>query len=239
MRNPSPALRRAGLEIAAASFVVLFQELALIRWLPVQVRVIAYFPNLILISSFLGLGIGALRGRKKSMLWLWPLALAVVVAVALGLSKIAFTADSVSEHLWLLYYDLGPEAIVVDGVRLPIILLFVLSAISFVPLGQYVGERLDRFRRESSSLWGYSLDLLGSLLGVIAFAVVSFIGAWPVTWFALIGLVGLLVIAGQEAALGVLRLGHHAHVYGAGVCGDRQWLPPSACTERGATLFRG
>ena len=65
--HPTASLRRAGLEIAAVSFVVLFQELALIRWLPVQVRVIAYFPNLILISSFLGLGIGALRGRKKSM----------------------------------------------------------------------------------------------------------------------------------------------------------------------------
>ena len=196
--HPTGSLRRAGLEIAAVSFLVLFQELALIRWLPVQVRVIAYFPNLILISSFLGLGIVALRGRKKSILWLWPITLAVVVAVALGLSRIAFTADSVSEHLWLLYYDLGPEAIVVDGVRLPIILLFVLTACSFVPLGQFVGERLDRFRRESSARWGYSLDLLGSLLGVIAFAVVSFIGAWPVTWFALIALVGLLVIAGKR-----------------------------------------
>jgi spermidine synthase len=198
MKNPSPTLRRAGLEIAAASFVVLFQELALIRWLPAQVRVIAYFPNLILISSFLGLGIGALRGRKKSMLWLWPLLLAVVVGVAIGLSRIAFTADSVSEHLWLLYYDLGPDAVVIDGVRLPIILLFVLSASTFVPLGQFVGERLDRFRSESSSLWGYSLDLLGSLLGVIVFAVVSFIGMWPVTWFASIGFVGVLVIADKK-----------------------------------------
>ncbi len=198
MKHSSTTLRRAGLEIAAASFVVLFQELALIRWLPAQVRVIAYFPNLILISSFLGLGIGALRGRKKSMLWLWPLLLALVVGVAIGLSRIAFTADSVSEHLWLLYYDLGPDALVIDGIRLPIILLFVLSASSFVPLGQFVGERLDRFRRESSSLWGYSLDLFGSLLGVIGFAIVSFIGAWPVTWFAVVGLVGLLVIADKK-----------------------------------------
>ena len=64
--------------------------------------------------------------------------------------------------------------------------------------GQYVGERLDRFRRDSSSLWGYSLDLLGSLLGVIAFTVVSFIGAWPATWFAGIGLFGLVVIASKK-----------------------------------------
>ena len=196
--DPTGSLRRAGLEIAAASFVVLFQELALIRWLPVQVRVIAYFPNLILIGSFLGLGIGALRGKKKSMLWLWPLTLATVVAVAIGLSRIAFTADSVSEHLWLLYFDLGPEAIVIDGVRLPIILLFVLTASTFVPLGQFIGKRLEHFRRGSSSLWGYSLDLLGSLLGVIGFAVVSFLGAWPVTWFAVIGFFGVLVVANEK-----------------------------------------
>ena len=47
MKDSSTSSRRAGIEIAAASLVVLFQELALIRWLPAQVRVIAYFPNLI------------------------------------------------------------------------------------------------------------------------------------------------------------------------------------------------
>ena len=60
-------MRRHGMELAAASFVVLFQELALIRWLPVEVRVVGYFPNLILLSVFLGLGVGALRARAKSM----------------------------------------------------------------------------------------------------------------------------------------------------------------------------
>ena len=43
------------LELFLASFIVLFQELVLIRWLPGQVRVLAYFPNLILLSAFLGL----------------------------------------------------------------------------------------------------------------------------------------------------------------------------------------
>jgi uncharacterized membrane protein len=42
------------MELMVASFVVLFQELTIIRWLPGQVRVLAYFPNLILLSAFLG-----------------------------------------------------------------------------------------------------------------------------------------------------------------------------------------
>ena len=70
-QSPAPGQPRlpiVGLELLAASFVVLFQELALIRWLPSQVRVTAYFPNLILIAAFLGLGVGALRARNRSLL---------------------------------------------------------------------------------------------------------------------------------------------------------------------------
>ncbi len=41
------------------SFLALFLETAFIRWSPSQVNILAFFANLILISSFLGLGIGA------------------------------------------------------------------------------------------------------------------------------------------------------------------------------------
>lgn len=40
------------------SFLALFLETAFIRWSPSQVNILAFFANLILISSFLGLGIG-------------------------------------------------------------------------------------------------------------------------------------------------------------------------------------
>src|SRR3972149_7135943 len=40
------------------SFISLFLEVAIIRWLGVEVRILAYFRNLVLISCFLGLGIG-------------------------------------------------------------------------------------------------------------------------------------------------------------------------------------
>ena len=182
-------MRRHGMELAAASFVVLFQELALIRWLPVEVRVVGYFPNLILLSAFLGLGVGALRARARSMMWMWPTGLLVLVVSAWALGRVAFTANAVSEHLWLLYVDLPANAPVVDGIHLPLVLLFSLSALSFVPLGQYVGIRLEAFRKQSSALWGYSLDLAGSLVGVLCFTVMSFSGLRPAWWFlpALLG----------------------------------------------------
>ena len=67
MKPETASVRRLSFELAAASFAVLLQELALIRWLPGQIRVLAYFPNLILLGAFLGLGLGCLRaGRRRT-----------------------------------------------------------------------------------------------------------------------------------------------------------------------------
>ena len=196
--TPEPTVRRAGAQLLAVSFVVLFQELALIRWLPVQVRVAAYFPNLILIGAFLGLGVGALRARHRSLMWAWPVTLAILVSVAWAMSGVAFTANSVTEHFWLLYADLGQDAPVVEGIHLPLVLLFVLAAASFVPLGQFVGTCLEIFRTRSSALWGYAFDLGGSLLGVLAFAAISGAGLKPVFWFAPALAAGMLLLGGSK-----------------------------------------
>src|SRR5438552_11516300 len=170
--TPRQELRLAALTLFAASFVVLFQELALIRWMGAQVRVLAYFPNLILISAFLGLGVGSLLARRAwSLLPWWPSLLLLAVAVAFGMSRIAFTQEAVSEHLWLLYYDLPKIAPVVHGIRLPILMTFVISGLTFVPLGQLIGQQLDFFRTLGEPLRGYCWDLFGSLIGVAAFAI--------------------------------------------------------------------
>jgi spermidine synthase len=202
------SLRRAGLELAAASFLILFQELALIRWLGAQVRVLAYFPNLVLISAFLGLGIGALRAGRRSLFPLWAPCVALLVVASLALSRIAFTQDSnaVSEHLFLLYYDLPPDAPVVEGVRLPIALCFALAALCFAPLGQLVAERIAVFAARGRALDGYACDLVGSIAGSAAFAAASFAGAPPIHWFALIFALGALFGRGLLRG-GLLLLG--------------------------------
>lgn len=206
-----PGLRRTALGLFAVSFVVLFQELALIRWLPGQVRVLAYFPNLILLSAFLGLGLGCLRAGHRSLLWLWPTSLLASALAAVGLGRVVFTQSSATEHLYLLYYDLPRDAPVVGDVKAPILALFVLSTLSFVPLGQAVAERLQSFRERSSPLWGYAWDIGGSLAGVVAFTLVGFSGLRPVAWLGLPLAVGLLVLSwGRWSRLGgqaVLALG--------------------------------
>ena len=66
-----------GWRLFTLSFVALFLELLLIRWAPSVVRLVAYYANLLLISSFLGLGWGALacrRGRALAGWFPWLLA---------------------------------------------------------------------------------------------------------------------------------------------------------------------
>ena len=64
-----------------ASFLVLFLEVALIRWMPAYVRLLAYFSNFILLASFLGIGIGCLLASRRFTLFDgFPLAMAAVVA---------------------------------------------------------------------------------------------------------------------------------------------------------------
>src|SRR5437879_11086744 len=45
-------------QLVLASFLTLFAELALIRWIAVEVRVFAYFKNLTLLLCFVGFGLG-------------------------------------------------------------------------------------------------------------------------------------------------------------------------------------
>ena len=187
--------RRLTLETAAAAFLILFLELVWIRWLPGQVRVLAYFPNLILISAFLGIGIGCLLATRRSLLAWWPVSVLAIAVLAVLAGQVVFTQGVESEVLWLLYYDLPKDAPVVHDVRPPIAFFFAASAVSFVPLGQLLAQRLEEFRVRAEALRGYRGDLLGSLAGVVAFSIAGFAGTFPVFWFAVLFAAGAIFFA--------------------------------------------
>src|SRR3954447_19459124 len=67
-----------------ASGLMLFLELALIRWLGGNVVHLGYFSNIVLLGSFLGVGLGFLRSRPGRGLPLYfPVALLALVTLVL------------------------------------------------------------------------------------------------------------------------------------------------------------
>ena len=50
--------------LAVSAFLLLFVELALIRWLGANIVYLAYFSNFVLIGSFLGIGLGFLWASR-------------------------------------------------------------------------------------------------------------------------------------------------------------------------------
>src|SRR3982751_447480 len=165
-----------------ASFLVLFLETAVIRWMPAYVRLLAYFSNFILLASFLGIGIGCLlaprRPQRRRQLIAWfPLALAgVIVAVDRLRLEVALPSTST------IYFSSGTAAPVVpveSTLLLP--LLFVAVAALFVTVAHRMGVELTRH----APLRAYVINLLGSLAGVAGFAIVSWLQLPPLVWFGL------------------------------------------------------
>src|SRR3954468_9684267 len=151
-----------------ASFLVLFLETAVIRWMPAYVRLLAYFSNFILLASFLGIGVGCLLATRRRQLIAWfPIVLlGVIVAVDRLRLEVALPSTST------IYFSSGTAAPVVpveSTLLLP--LLFIAVALLFVP----VAHRLGREFSGRQPLRAYVLNLLGSLTGVAAFALVSWL----------------------------------------------------------------
>src|SRR5688572_4545392 len=89
-------------QLALCTFGILVLELAIIRWMSSQIRIVAYFSNVVLLASFLGMGLGvALGTRRPSLIHYCLPALAVLSLVLafsrpMGLMNLSFPDPSLS-----------------------------------------------------------------------------------------------------------------------------------------------
>lgn len=161
-----------------ASFLVLFLEVGLIRWMPAYIRLLSYFSNFILLASFLGIGVGCLLALSRRRLFVWfPLLQLIVIAAAYFLRLEVSLPTSGS-----IYFTSGttePVVVVESTMLLP--LVFVIIAALFVTLAQRMGREMATL----PSLRAYSCNLLGSLAGVVAFGVLSWLQLSPTWWFGI------------------------------------------------------
>jgi len=161
-----------------ASFLVLFLEIALIRWMPAYIRLLSYFSNFILLASFLGIGLGCLLAPTRVRLFGWfPLLQAIVIGAVNYFRLEVSVVQSGS-----IYFSSGTSAkvVVVESTML-LPLLFVVVAALFMTLAQRMGREMAAL----PPLRSYTINLLGSLAGVVIFGLMSWLELSPTMWFGL------------------------------------------------------
>jgi SAM-dependent methyltransferase len=173
----------ARLRLVCLSFLLLFVELALIRWTGENVLYLSYFSNFVLLGSFLGIGIGFLRAPKSMRLFPYaPVALALLV-----LFVHFFHVQVQVSGRRLLYFGKFTTSGAPIWVLLPVV--FICVAIVMAMIAEEAARVFGMFE----PLEAYRLDIVGSILGISAFTLISFLGLPPVAWGAVVTVLFLLL----------------------------------------------
>ncbi len=174
-------MRRQAWAISVISLLVLALELALIRLIPSEIKAISYFTNLLLFSSFFGLGVGCIAYRVRNLMWLLPAGVFLLfIFVFLSRGIVVYDTGG-TVHYWLQSGDTRNLPTLQIPIFAAAVVTFVLASIPFVSLGQALAQAMDHHPR----LVAYSWDIAGSLLGTIVFALTSYLGVPPWVWIAL------------------------------------------------------
>ncbi len=166
-----------------ASFLMLFVELALIRWVTANNVYVTKATNFVLLASFLGIGIGFLnaRGGRDYLRWT-PVALLALVGFVLAFPVIL--ARLSGPHP---LQGLGGTPALPQPVSLAVV--FLLTTAVMTGLGQAVARIFVRFKPLSA----YRLDIVGSIAGIAVFSGLSFLDLPPAGWGIIAGC-GLVVL---------------------------------------------
>jgi spermidine synthase len=183
-----------GFELFLVSFIILFLELAAIRWFPAHVLYLTFFTNVVLLASFLGMSVGCLAaGRRHNYLTWTP----ILLVVALG----AAHAVEISSGSFIKFVDVGNQASpqqVYFGTEyhtqdlsryaIPVEVLcgffFLVIALAFLGPGQELGRALKRW---PSRVHAYTLNIVGSIVGIALFAACSWLEIRAFWWFLVVG----------------------------------------------------
>src|SRR4030088_3122882 len=173
--------------IVLVTMLSLLLELVLIRWLASMFPVYSFYKNFTMLACFLGLGAGYAVAERQPC------------APALVLPMLALFVGVIT----LLRYDTGAAYLIfsigwVSTFDMPVFFLlgasFLICPCICYPVGQLCGKLLH----SSNSLNAYSLNLAGSVLGVIALFVMSLYWLPPVIWFAVTGGIMLLFVLSRD-----------------------------------------
>lgn len=182
------------------SFLSLYLEMVLIRWIGVEVRVFAYLSNFVLLACFVGFGIGCFQAARRFHATSAAFFVLLIIFLSSPPERFGFLPfRHITDFLAAPLSDAavwdarsGASAarsllLVAIGTGLTII-LFTLVAASLVPFGRRVGKLFDL---HPTPIVAYSVNVAGSLAGSWAFVLLSHLRTPPGVWFGVF-LLGIL-----------------------------------------------
>src|SRR6185369_17611360 len=125
-------------DIFLLSFLILFLELTLIRFLPAQVAYLGYYSNFILLGSFVGIGLGMMFAKdKRNFIWGVPTTL-LVLCTLISIFQVTVLPDSTGEIHFISSVTsfLIPEILFIPFLFVSVVLLFIM-------LSQRLGKLLN------------------------------------------------------------------------------------------------
>ena len=197
--------------LVLVSFLGLFVEMLMIRWVSSEVRIFAYFKNFVLVACFLGFGLGCYLCRRRLQLsaMIGPLLLLTMILKS-PISPLRRTMAALPQllgagvevHVW------GVPAAPTSwgGMFLAmavVVPLFAVIATTFIPFGQLVGWYLEN---APNGVAAYSVNVLASLAGIAGFTLLCFLYQPPWVWFLVAGVFSLLVFWPNPASRKALWL---------------------------------
>lgn len=195
--------KRAVFDLFLVSVLTLFVELVFIRWAASEVRMLAFYKNFALIAAFLGIGLGfAYRQRSPDKRlferYFFPLlAISVILLLFFGrtaLSEIILLNRSgAEEYIWAGTIEIQNPFVntLLDALFFAILmLLFLVITVLFIPLGELTARKFSNFE----PLTGYTINILGSLTGILLYTIVSFLEWPPPAWYLFVCVCGLYYI---------------------------------------------
>jgi hypothetical protein len=187
--TPLEPVGRHPSRVALISFLILFLELALIRFIPSEIKAISYFTNLLLFSAFFGLGLGCILWKRDVSPYLFAVGLTLIFAFVMVSRGITVYETPGEVHYWL-----QADQRYKPFYRMPLVAaaftVFSIAAVPFVTMGRALAREMQRHPR----LTAYGYDLIGSFLGTIVFALLSYFGTPPWVLIALTGLIWALTM---------------------------------------------
>jgi spermidine synthase len=195
--------------IFLVSVLGLFLELLLIRWIGTEIRIFAYLQNTVLVVCFLGLGMGCFTSRRpielRRQLLLPLLVLMLIMAIPISRRGMGHISELLSVlgdmHIWhaaVSQNSWQTMSHVALGLGLTFMLMVLLWSL-FVPIGRLLGRLLDD---HPHTIWAYSVNIAGSLLGIWLFVALSACGVPPVGWFAVFALLVVVFVGAGWQRLG-------------------------------------